>query len=146
MQLEEAAKMETKRQSVAENVAAMARAAEAAAARRLAAAEAAAQTKATATPAAEPSGRDNADEPATAAVAAEEENEAGVAEGAEGDYCSQHCHDGLHTIIDVCLHRSAVYGVSTVPDQYCFVLGFAQLLQLLTELEKKVTTGMFVLR
>jgi len=102
LQLEEAAKMEAKRQSVAENVAAMARAAEAAAARRLAATEAAAQTRAAATPAAEPSGRDNADELATAAVAAEEENEAGVAEGAEGDYCSQTCHDGLHTMI-VCV-------------------------------------------
>lgn len=113
LQLEEAAKMETKRQSVAENVAAMARAAEAAAARRLAAA---AQTKATTTPAAEPSGRDNADETATAAVAAEEENEAGVAEGVEGDYCSQTCHDGLHIITCACLHRSVVSRVSTVPD------------------------------
>ena len=125
--------METKRQSVAENVAAMARAAEAAAARRLAAAEAAAQTKATATPAAEPSGRDVADGPAIA-VAAEEENEAGVAEGAEGDYCSQTCHDGLHIIIWVCLHRSVVNGVSTVPDRCCFVLNFEHLLQLLTAL------------
>ncbi len=116
LQLEEAAKMETKRQSVAENVAAMARAAEAAAARRVAAAEAAAQTKATTTPAAEPSGRDNADETATAAVAAEEENEAGVAEGVEGDYCSQTCHDGLHIITCACLHRSVVSRVSTVPD------------------------------
>ncbi|DBA67262.1 TPA: hypothetical protein ACH3X2_001571 [Trebouxia sp. C0005] len=94
--LEEAAKMETKRQSVAENVAAMARAAEAAAARRLAAAEAAAQTKATATLAAEPSGRDNADKMASAAVAAEEEDEAGVAEGVEDD----EVEDGAYVVLD----------------------------------------------
>ncbi|KAL0028450.1 hypothetical protein WJX77_007255 [Trebouxia sp. C0004] len=94
--LEEAAKMEAKRQSVAENVAAMARAADAAAARRLAAAEAAAQAKATATPAAEPSGRGNADEAATAAVAAKEENEAGGAEGVEDD----EVEDGAYVVLD----------------------------------------------
>ena len=81
LQLEEAAKLESKKQQVSENVAAMAKAAEAAAAQRLAAAEAAAQAalqpKQTPAPAAAaaPSDTAAADNTVPAADAMEQDNE-----------------------------------------------------------------------